>query len=76
MALESPYSRCEQLARQTLIYGRVKTVAEIVDAVDAVDAAAVEACMARLLAGGAPALASLGPVTGLPGHDAVAARLG
>ncbi len=75
MALESSYSRCEQLARQTLIYGRVKSVAEIVAAVDAVDAAAVEACMRRLLAGGAPAVASLGPVAGLPGHEALAARL-
>ena len=75
MALESCYSRCEQLARQTLIYGRVKSVAETVAAVDAVDAAAVEACMWRLLNGAAPTFAALGPVAELPALETLAARL-
>ena len=76
MALESSYSRCEQLARQTLIYGRVKSVAEIVAAIDGIDAAAVRACMARLLSGAGPTLAALGPVSGLPPQEAIAKRLG
>jgi predicted Zn-dependent peptidase len=75
MSLESNFSRCEQVARQILIYGRPKTVAEIVEKIDAVDEPAVLGCMARLLDGGAPTVAALGPAGGLPDYEAIAQRL-
>ena len=75
MSLESPFSRCEQIARQMLIYGEPKDVGETVRRIDAVDARAVRECMARLLAGGRPTVAALGPLAGLPDYDAVAAGL-
>jgi predicted Zn-dependent peptidase len=76
MALESSFARCEQLARQMLIYGRPKTSGEIIAAIEAVDAAAVKACMARLLEGSTPTVAALGPARGLPGYEAIGALFG
>lgn len=75
MSLESTFARCEQLARHMLIYGRPRSIDEIVGEVDAVDEQAVAACMTRLLQRGAPTVAALGPTKGLPDYDALAARL-
>ena len=80
MALESPASRCEQLARQLLIFGRPLTPAELIEKIDAVDRAAVCAVARRICRSGAPALAglgpadSLGPAGGLEDYDVLAAR--
>jgi len=75
MSLESTYARAEQVARHLLIYGRPKSVAEMVAEIDAVDEAAVAACMARLVGAGDPALAALGPTAGVPAYDGLARRL-
>lgn len=76
MSLESSGSRCEQLARQLLIHGRVLPVAELIEKVDAVDAAALRRFAERVMRGGAPALAALGPVATLAGYDTIAAKFG
>jgi predicted Zn-dependent peptidase len=75
MSLESTFARCEQLARHMLIYGRPKSIDEIVGEIDAVDEQAVAQCMVRLLERGTPTLTALGPTKGLPDYDVLANRL-
>ena len=75
MSLESTYSRCEQLARQLLIFGRPLEISEIVGKIDAVDAEAVRRVMKRILKS-RPTLSALGPVAGLESFDQIAARFG
>ena len=74
MSLESPGSRAEQFGRQMLIHGRILDTAEIIKAVDAVDEAAVQRVAARILKGGRPAVAAVGPVAALASHDRIAAQ--
>jgi predicted Zn-dependent peptidase len=74
MSLESPPSRVEQFGRQMLIYGRVLETDEIIASVDAVDEAAVRRAAKRVLAGGQPAVAAVGPVAALAPHDKIAAE--
>ncbi|HEV2558988.1 MAG TPA: pitrilysin family protein [Microvirga sp.] len=64
-ALESPGGRVERVARQLLSWGRVIGSDEIVRRVDAVTVDEVRAAGARLLAG-APTVAAIGPIKGLP----------
>ena len=74
MSLESTAGRCEQLARQIMVYGRVLPLSELVERIEAVDAAALARAAARLREG-PPTLAALGPVGRLPGLEEIAARL-
>ena len=74
MGMESSTARCEQLARQLLVHGRLIPADEIIGRVDAIDAAAVGRFAGRVGSGGAPALAAVGPVESLPAFDAIAAR--
>ncbi|MEK9722082.1 MAG: insulinase family protein, partial [Rhodospirillaceae bacterium] len=74
MSLESTSSRCEQLARQLMIYGRTIPTDEIVGRVDAVDTDAVTA-VARRLFKGTPTVSAIGPVGGLCGYDSLSGRL-
>jgi len=60
MSLESTSSRCEQLARQMMVFKRPLSVEEITAKVDAVDAAALSRVAGRLLAG-PRTLTTLGP---------------
>jgi len=75
MSLESTSARCEQLARQMMVFGRPIPVAETVAKIEAVDAAAV-AATARRMTAGKPVLAALGPIAGVEGFDSFAARVG
>lgn len=74
MGLESTGARCEQMANQTLIFGRRIPVAEQIGRIDAVDAAAVAAVAERLFAG-RPTVAALGPLENLADYDSIAAAL-
>ncbi|HEX2888113.1 pitrilysin family protein [Vineibacter terrae] len=74
MALESSHSRCEQAARQLLIYDRVIPYTETVARIEAVDGEAVRRVARRLLAS-VPTVCALGPIGRLEGYDAIAARL-
>jgi predicted Zn-dependent peptidase len=73
MSLESTSSRAEQLARQISIYGRPQTIEEMTAKVDAVSKEAVEAVLARMLAG-TPTVAAVGPVDNLEPYEAIVAR--
>lgn len=74
MSLESSSSRVEQLGRQMLIFGRPIGADEMIAAVDKVDAAAVTRAAKRVLGGGAPVVAALGPIGRLENYDRIAAR--
>ncbi|MEE9301188.1 MAG: pitrilysin family protein [Alphaproteobacteria bacterium] len=75
MSLESTSARCEQLARQLLIYGRVVPVPELIAEIEAVDSEAVARLARRLVESGRPTLAATGPINGLESFDAIRARL-
>lgn len=74
MSLESTSSRCEQLARQLMVFGRPIPTDEIVGRVDAVDEAAVSEAARRLFRG-TPTVAALGPVDGLCAYEVLSERL-
>ncbi|MCP5372362.1 MAG: insulinase family protein [Hyphomicrobiales bacterium] len=74
MSMESTSSRCEQRARQMLIYGRPLAVQEIVGRIDGLTVDAVRRAARRLTA--APlTLAAMGPIGRLEATEAIAARL-
>jgi len=75
MSLESPSSRCEQIARHMMIYGRPLPPEEIIERIDAVDGDAVTAVARRLIDDGRPTITALGPISGLENYDAIAGRL-
>lgn len=74
MSLESTAARSEQIARQTLVYGRPLDPAEITAKIDAVDTGAIIR-VAERLRGGAPTMSAIGPVTDIPDYDAIIAAL-
>jgi len=74
MSLESYASRAEQLARQTLVFGRQIPVEELIERIDAVDVAAVRRVAGRIFAAANPAVAALGPIAGLASQGEIAAR--
>ncbi len=74
MSLESTGSRCEQLARQIQVFGRVIPTAETVERIEAVTLADIGRAAVRLFRA-APTLAALGPAGHVPGLPAIADRL-
>jgi predicted Zn-dependent peptidase len=64
-ALESPGGRIERIARQLLAWGRIIPSNEVVARVDAATVDEVRDAGRRLL-GGAPTVAAIGPIKGLP----------
>jgi predicted Zn-dependent peptidase len=74
MSLESTGSRCEQLARQLQVFGRVIPTAETVGKINAVTIADVCGAATRVFRA-APTLATLGPVERVPGLAEVTERL-
>jgi len=74
MSLESTSSRCEQLARQVLVYGRPIPTQEVVDKVEAIDGAQI-ARVARRLFASPPTIAAIGPLSKLESHHSMVDRL-
>jgi predicted Zn-dependent peptidase len=74
MSLESTSSRCEQLARQIQVFGRVIPTAETVQRIEAVGVADVQRAAARIFRG-APTLAAMGPASRVPDVAAIGQRL-
>ena len=74
MSLESTAARAEQIARHTLIFGRVLPTKEITDAVDAVDRDAIARISGRLRAD-RPTVATLGPEAAIPPYEEIASSL-
>jgi predicted Zn-dependent peptidase len=74
MSLESTGSRCEQLARQMQVFGRVIPVAETVGRIAAVTVDEVQRAASKLFRG-TPALATIGPARRVPAQPAIAEAL-
>jgi predicted Zn-dependent peptidase len=75
MSLESTSARCEQLARQLMIFGRSIPVAETMAHIDAVDGEAVRRVARRVFAS-PPTFAVLGPIGRAPAIGDITSRLG
>jgi predicted Zn-dependent peptidase len=75
MALESSEARIGQLGRQMLAYGRPIPLDEIVGKVDAVTVDGARAAGRMLIRRSPPAIAALGPGTGLESTAAIAESL-
>jgi predicted Zn-dependent peptidase len=73
-ALESSSARAEQIARQTMIFGRVIPRQEMIERIDGLSLAQVRAAGARLLRT-APTVAILGATAKAPGAAEVSAWL-
>ena len=74
MSLESTGSRCEQLARQIQVFGRIIPVAETVAKIEAVTLADIRRAASRIFRG-RPTLAALGPTDHVPHLVDIADRL-
>ena len=74
MSLESTGSRCEQLARQMQVFGRVVPITETVAKINAVTTADVCRAAARLFRG-APTLATVGPAERVPTLGTIVEKL-
>ncbi len=74
MSLESTGSRCEQLARQIQVFGRVIPTAETVSRIEAVGVADVQRAAARVFRA-RPTLAAMGPASRVPGIEAIGQSL-
>ncbi|CAA7625045.1 Uncharacterized zinc protease RF_0338 [Magnetospirillum sp. LM-5] len=74
MSLESTSSRCEQVARQLLVYGRPIPTAEVVEKVEAVESADIIRVAKRLFAT-TPTIAAIGPLGQLESYEKMAERL-
>jgi predicted Zn-dependent peptidase len=74
MSMESTGSRCEQIARQLQVFGRVVPVAETIGKIAAVTERDVERAAARIFRA-APTLALMGPAAQVPGLETIARQL-
>jgi predicted Zn-dependent peptidase len=74
MSLESTSSRCEQLARQMIVFKRPLLVDEIVTQVEAVDGNAIGLVATRLMKS-RPTLVGIGSGSGMKGLEHAAKRL-
>lgn len=74
MSLESTGSRCEQLARQLQVYGRIVPVHEMVAEIEAVGTEDIRRAAAQLFRA-RPTLAVLGPAGRVPGLSTITEML-
>jgi len=74
MTLESTTARCEQAARQIMLFGRPISPEEIVAKVEAADKETLRR-VARRLTASAPTVALLGPIAGVSEYPRIAERL-
>jgi predicted Zn-dependent peptidase len=74
MSLESTGSRCEQLARQLQVFGRIIPTEETVGKIKAVTVPQIQAAAARIFRA-KPTLAAMGPAGHVPSLAAIAERL-
>jgi predicted Zn-dependent peptidase len=73
--LESPSARSEQIARQTLAFGRILTRAEMIEKIDRLSLDEIRRAGAKALRS-APTVAAIGPIGKVYSPDRVMERLG
>ncbi len=74
MSLESTGSRCEQIARQIQVFGRLVPVPETVARIDRVTVTDIQETATRIFRA-APTLAAMGPAGHVPGLPSIAEKL-
>lgn len=74
MGLESTNARCEQLARQLMVHGRIQSIEELVAKIDAVDEESVVKVANRLFRS-TPTIAAIGPLAHIAPYDDIRSRL-
>ena len=74
MSLESTSSRCEQLARQMMVFGRPLPIDEVISNIEAVDVNHVKRAAQRLTSS-LPTFTALGPVSQIENFERVSERL-
>jgi predicted Zn-dependent peptidase len=74
MSLESTGSRCEQIARQIQVFGRIIPLAETIGKLTAVTTDEVRAAAAEIFRA-APTLTLMGPTTRVPSLSTIASQL-
>lgn len=74
MSLESTSSRCEQVARQILVYGRPIPTAEVVAKVEAIDNSEIIRVAKRLFST-TPTVAAIGPLAKVESYERMVDRL-
>lgn len=72
ISLESSGSRLEQIARQVAVFGRVLSIAEIVERIDAIDAGLARSFAERLFGSSELSIGAIGPLGGLANHSRLA----
>ncbi len=75
MSLESPSARAGQLARQQILWGRPIPLTETVDRINRITADRVRQIASQVFDTASVSLAGVGPVSKLPGHEDIAAKL-
>ncbi|MGE5545461.1 MAG: M16 family metallopeptidase [Solirubrobacterales bacterium] len=74
MSLESTSARCEQLARQILVYNRPVPVAEVIEKIDAVGPEDIVRVARRLFAT-TPTVSAIGPLGNVESYERIAERV-
>ncbi len=74
MSLESSSSRCEQRARQIMVFDRALEIDEVVEKIEAVDVACVHETARRIFTT-RPTFTALGPLDGVDGFADIVRRL-
>jgi len=74
MSRESTSARCENAARQLLIYGRHVPQEEVVARLEAVTTEDIRRCATRLFCNGRPTVATIGPKDGIGQYQHIASR--
>lgn len=76
MGLESLHARCEWIARYLARYGRVPEPEEIIARIDAIEPGDLGRLATGLMSHARPAVAALGPVSGLANSGSITAHFG
>jgi len=74
ISLESTMARCEQIAHQFAMFGRILPIDELLDKVESLSCADIESAIGQLLTSN-PTIAAIGPISRLAPYDEIANRL-
>lgn len=69
MGLESSATRCEQLARQMLIFGEPLSTQTLVEKIEAIDTVQIQDLVRKIIGQRQPLCSGVGPMAGLKSYD-------
>ena len=71
MSLESTGTRCEQMARQLLLFGRPLLNSEVIEKIDSIDPDQLMTVAGRLISTSSPTVTALGPIDKMPDYGSI-----